>query len=563
MKSKLTILLAVLLLAVLAMPQLAEAQGWNVSRPADVATVTFGGDNQQVSHIDFNFENAVDEDVAIRQRSTGETAVTVTYGDLMITSRTRDSQMFPTVADVTTPTDNFDLWCVTPATDGAEEVPVACVEVTEPRATITNDKNGKGSITVTFPAGYSPAANASGRTVRLTYVRLDVSGMADKAQIPISIKRGADATVPLGGGAASGAVSGVVGVVGMGMAVTAAPAAGLACAGSQDLPTVTVTEGFKGAWAPQEMYVDATAMSPMIKIMLGGFPAGGKVEWPEEVEAKAKVDGTTPIPIGMLKLETSDSKANGQEVVYSYKPHQAVVDDDDTDGVDTSVAANDGTNKFLRSFGITPTKHNFSGDQSLSVMAMLYPMSEVDAKGNKAGLMTKLSFSASAVAPEEGKGEEWLVLSECVTYLLYPFITCGATDGWDTGISVSNTSADGNIFGAFDETKQQDGSVVLYGFPKKRTLSAVEGEDGERMVDPIVDTVSGTLLAGETITFQCSDTQMAGEEGYAIIRAGFQHARGMAFVVGDFADGASADVAHGYIAEVITDPTKRSDELSE
>ena len=42
MKSNLTILLAVLLLAVLAMPQFAEAQGWNLSRPADVATVTFG-----------------------------------------------------------------------------------------------------------------------------------------------------------------------------------------------------------------------------------------------------------------------------------------------------------------------------------------------------------------------------------------------------------------------------------------------------------------------------------------------------------------------------------------
>ena len=221
----------------------------------------------------------------------------------------------------------------------------------------------------------------------------------------------------------------------------------------------------------------------------------------------------------------------------------------------------DPANKFLRSFGITPTKHNFSGDQSLSVMAMLYPMSELDAKGNKAGLMTKLSFSAPAVAPEKGKGEEWLVLSESVTYLLYPFVTCGATDGWDTGISVSNTSADGNIFGAFDETKQQDGSVVMYGFPTKRTLSAVAGEDGERMVEPIVDTISTVLLAGETITFQCSDTEMATKEGYAIIRAGFQHARGMAFVVGDFPDGAGADVAHGYVAEVITDPSTRSDEL--
>ena len=25
------------------------------------------------------------------------------------------------------------------------------------------------------------------------------------------------------------------------------------------------------------------------------------------------------------------------------------------------------------------------------------------------------------------------MLSECVTYLLYPFVTCGATDGWEHG----------------------------------------------------------------------------------------------------------------------------------
>jgi hypothetical protein len=565
MKSKLTILLAVLLLAVLAMPQSAEAQGWNVSRPADVATVIFGGDNQQVSHIDFNYEDADDEDVAIKKRSTGDTAVTVTYGDLMITSRTRASQSLTAPQDGDAPTDNFDVWCIT--NPGADNQAVdACTGDSQPRATIANDKNGKGSITITFPAAFSPGDTAAGRTVRLAYVRLDVSGEADKADVPISIKRGADASVPLGGGAASGAVSGVVGVVAMGMAVTADPAAGLACAGSQDLPTVTVTEGFKGAWAPKAMYVNSdgesqSAMSPMIKIMLDGFPDEGKVEWPEDVEAKAKVDGTTEVVVGMLTIEASDSKTNGQEVVYSYTPHAAVAGDDTVDPPVVAVAANDAANKFLRSFGITPTKHNFSGDQSLSVMAMLYPMSDVDAKGNKAGLMARLSFSAPAVAPEKGKGEEWLVLSECVTYLLYPFVTCGATAGWDTGISVSNTSADGNIFGAFDETKQQDGSVVMYGFPKERKLSAVEGEDGERMVEPIVSTVSSALMAGETITFQCSNTTMAGMEGYAIIRAGFQHARGMGFVVGNFADGASLDVAHGYIAEVITDPATRSDEL--
>ena len=125
------------------------------------------------------------------------------------------------------------------------------------------------------------------------------------------------------------------------------------------------------------------------------------------------------------------------------------------------------------------------------------------------------------------------MLSECVTYLLYPFVTCGATDGWDTGISVSNTTADGNIFGAFDEPNEQNGAVVMYGFPK---LSAEAKTDGRSNRS---DTVAATLMAGDTITFQCSNTTMAGMEGYAIIKASFQHARGMAFVVGDFADGAS------------------------
>ena len=54
---------------------------------------------------------------------------------------------------------------------------------------------------------------------------------------------------------------------------------------------------------------------------------------------------------------------------------------------------------------------------------------------------------------------------------------------------------------------------------------------------------------------------MAGMEGYAIIRAGFQHARGMAFVLGNFADGAGVDVSHGYMAEVITDPATRTEKI--
>jgi hypothetical protein len=548
MKSKLTIALAVLLLAILAMPESAKAQGWNVTRPAEVPTVIFGGNNQQVSHIDFVDDTADTAAIPEVDGAVG-TTITVKYGDMMITSSTRATQALAIVG-TTTPTDNFNLWCSTNYQDASPTFAM-CEGDNGPRATIANDDDGKGSVTITFPAGYTVTAN---NATRLAYVRLDVSGLVDKAEVPISITRGAGASVPLGGGVASGSVSGVVGVVAMGLTVEAAPAAGLACAGAQALPTITVAEGFKGAWSPKAMYVDDIGagqmpMSPMIKIMVNDFPDGGKIVWTDSVNATAEVNKVKDTVIGTLTLVEASSKANGQEAVYSYTPHEAIPDDADTGDVDESVSANDPGNTILRSVKIPVKEHELSGNQALSVTAMLYPMAELNAKGEKTELMTKLSFSGPAVDPKDGKGENWLVLSECVTYLLYPFITCGATDGWSTGISVANTSADGNVFGAFDKADEGSGPVVMYGFPKGQARPA-EGIS----VEPVVTTISSNLMAGDTTTFSCANTTMAGMEGYAIIKASFQHAEGMAFVMGNFDGVAGIDVTHGYVAKVITDP---------
>lgn len=531
---------AVLLLVVLAMPQSAEAQaGWNVTRSAEVNTLIFGGNNQQVSHVTFVNQDKPEDNPVIVKRSDGDTTITVTYGDLMITNATRDTQTL-TSKNGDPPTDNFDLWC-------SSDFGAACSGDDQPRATIANDDDGKGSVTITIPTAF----NAS---FRLAYVRLDVSGLENEAEVPISIKRGADATVPLGGGTGSGAVSGVVGKIAMGLKVTADPKAGLAC-GADVFPTVTVAEGFKGAWAQASTDEDPGQPATnvvQVKIAVGNFPDGGEIEWPSPVNATAdddSDDATAEVTVGTLTLVTADSKENGQTVVYSYKPDMAVT------GTGAR-PAHDPDNTFIRSFGITPTKVEITGDQTLSVTAMLYPMADMDAQGDKSNLSSVLSFDVAPVAPEEGKGEEWLVLSECVTYLLYPFITCGATAGWSTGISVSNTSADGNVFGAFDEANEQSGSVVMYGFPQGRGAPA-EGES----VEPVVSTLSTNLAAGDTVVAECSSTTMAGMQGYAIIRAGFQHARGMAFVLGNFADGAGVDVSHGYMAEVITNPADRSETI--
>ena len=535
MKSKLTIVLALLLLVVLAMPESAEAQaGWSVTRSADVNTLIFGGNNQQVSAVTFVGEGT-EEDAVIAIRAGDATTITVTYGDLMITNMTRDSDMSLTADGVT---DNFDIWCSTDITSASPTID-ACTGESQPRATIANDDDGKGSVTITIPNAYQ-------NDFRLAYVRLDVSELANEAEVPISIKRGADATVPLGGGTGSGSVSGVVGTIAMGLKVTADPKAGLAC-GTDVFPTITVAEGFKGAWDPLPSGDDPAAPSTnvvKVKIAVGNFPDEGTIEWPKSTPATADTDSdeaTEEVTIGTLTLVTGDSKADGSAAVYSYAPDAAVTGANMRD-------ANDLSNAHIRSFSITPKKIELAGDQTLSVTAMLYPMAETDAKGDKSNLGSVLSFAADSVAPEEGKGEEWLVLSECVTYLLYPFVTCGDTQEWSTGLSVSNTSKDDGVFGAFDETKEQSGSVILYGFPG----------GGEASVSEML---TSDLAAGDTITRACDKTRMAGMQGYLIIKANFQHARGSAFLMGNFSGGAVVDVTHGYLAEVIDDPADRSEKL--
>ena len=88
-------------------------------------------------------------------------------------------------------------------------------------------------------------------------------------------------------------------------------------------------------------------------------------------------------------------------------------------------------------------------------------------------LNTKLSYKMVAQTQDTNDDDvineddgDVLTVSECVTYLLYPFVTCGSTGGWSTGISVSNTTMDDDVFGEKKGAAPQNGSVKLYGYPK-------------------------------------------------------------------------------------------------
>ena len=502
MKSRLTILWAVLLLAALAMPHAAEAQGYNVSfETRDHISVVQYGNNQEVDGIRFTYTDATTAPIQANIQT-----ITISFGGLTISN----------------PMDTLELQC---GADGS------CSHLTAKSA---NDDKGVGTVTINVNPVAEAAPLASGSWFAVTGVRLDVSALPAKGTVNLSITSSATGLVPIGQGT-GGAITDVLATVAPGLTVAASQVTQLACSRGSALPSITVTEGFEEAWEGPA----AETWRTNIRIELTNLPDMAVVTWPDgkddgvlkamQKDKDTDADGTTLV-------RTSVSRG-GRTAVYQY-----------IRAVESGL-----TEPKTASFKIEPeidfTK--VSGDTVVGISARLWPSASVDEDGKKTDLATQLSYSQSPMTPEK-HGDDWLVISDCVTYLLYPFVTCGYSPGWTTGISVSNTSPDRGVFGPFDNLTGEDGPVTAYGFAKGMAADAM----------PLMTMVSSNLAAGDTVSFTCDDNSvLAGMEGYLIIKAGFQNARGMGFVLGNFSDGAAYDVSHGYVAEVIGDgdPRTRAD----
>ena len=103
---------------------------------------------------------------------------------------------------------------------------------------------------------------------------------------------------------------------------------------------------------------------------------------------------------------------------------------------------------------------------------------------------------------------------ECVTYLLFPYLTCGDSANWTTAIAIANTTMDDGVFGISGGAAAQGGNIMLHAFPR-----SVMGEDGMMtMHDPMSMELTEDLAAGDTYSTTCS-TIMPGFAGYAIAKA--------------------------------------------
>ena len=121
-------------------------------------------------------------------------------------------------------------------------------------------------------------------------------------------------------------------------------------------------------------------------------------------------------------------------------------------------------------------------------------------------------------------------IRRCTTTLLYPWISNQA--GFDTGVVVSNTSAD------WLGTPHQAGSCTVHW----------HGADADGPLDAANDTTSVVIDAGEQFVFLVSN-EAPGFQGYIIIVCDFQFAHGFAYLSDGFAGVPTQ--AQGYLALIL------------
>ena len=452
-------------------------------------------------------------------------------------------------------------------------------------ATFANDKDSKvGTVTIALGTA-RPDANQFGFVV-LEGVRADVSRLSFGNRIVASIN---SSTAPTGfvpiGQERTESLGGRVSIVKDGINVAIGQASRLLCnigtitddMGTPETdddvevpigggPSITVSEDFPTAWEDG----DQTGIgSTMVTIEMNNLPEGVTLRWPHGpinfvnpaddddtpwstltlTEASRRtggqVDDQNNRGAGQEEVDDETVAAtNGERVTYRYDKLAAGI----TGAGDKDVTTESDSFKIAFMVEIDPDEVGSGGISD--IRAWLGPSGKSGDDDDRGSVLSYLTMPDTDPAATDPDGRI-LNFSQCVTYLLFPYLNCGAYLNWTTAIAIANTTKDDGVFGLSGGAVEQSGSVVLHAFP--RSIPAADGSSG-RVPEAMVVEVATSLTAGDTVSFTCSQGMLAGFEGYAIAKAGFRHAHGVAIVLINAMQGASLDMANGYLALVIPDP---------
>ena len=498
------------------------------------------GHNQKMGML--SFSAAADaEDRDLLGYTTGDTMISISYGGLKIANESA-SALVTCAGNYAGTTGCSDATAVN-HDDDAETDDVAPV-----RAVFSTDRTRL--VLMVFSATGTAVAD----TITVDGVRVDTSGKkaGDEIMAHIRSSQGAtDGSVDVGGGDAR-SVSTVIASVGAAITVPSVSAASAVTCAAGGTATITVKEGFGSAW--EDIASDASSAyrgeSTSVQLVVQNTPADVSFKWPKEVGSAEVKEGTAvrrPAGVSMLKLQSAEV---GTTAVYTYE-----------EGDDAAAALGYKHGDTADSFAIAATVQVGAGAVATSTPADVWAFLHPNVASESARYI-ELSYAKVPVTDENADDPnlvpgEFLNLSDCVTFLLFPYVTCGSSDDWTTGVAIANTSMDDALFDHVelkeDQTNRggaiaQSGPVYVHAY----VMSAKAADGASGAVAAAASTmVSPKLASGDTLAFHCSD--VISGDGYLIAEAHFRHAQGMAFAFGSFGGMGAYDVAHGYTAMVISD----------
>ncbi len=386
-----------------------------------------------------------------------------------------------------------------------------------------------GQVILTIPAGLAINANDQ---LRINGARTDVSAKAVGASINALIS-----SAPSNANTFN-SVNVTVATVNSSMTVTVTGAAIPICVTPTN-PTIRITEGFATAFV--EYTSPGTGARPRfgatgdtrVRVQVNSLPTGVTLSWPATVTGSSSTGAATG---ATLVLESGSTSS---VAVYTFNT--------------TDQATSDTLQEF---FSITPVVSvaATAGFGVATGQAQLWP----DA--------TSTTIIRFAHPLSNDPADNFIAVNRCVTYLLFPFVTGNKVPGFTTGLAIANTSSDDAAFvtgggvAASRTASPQAGSITLYGWHGS-TLDATGSSTttfapATFTAAAVSSVVSANLNAGDSWTGVIDGAPaFAGFQGYVIAKCDFQFAHGFSFIVGKYNVGTQFDVAHGYLALVIPDPS--------
>jgi hypothetical protein len=304
-------------------------------------------------------------------------------------------------------------------------------------------------------------------------------------------------------------------------------------------PTFRITEGFATAFveytspgAGARTRFGATG-DTRVRIQVNNLPSGVTLSWPTTVAGSSTSGAATG---ATLVLESGSTSS---VAIYTFNT--------------TNQATSDTLQEYFNVIPVVSVAATAAFGQS-TAQAQLWP---------DASSTTIIRFAHPLI---NDPANNFIAVNRCVTYLLFPFVTGNNIPGFTTGMAIANTSSDDAVFvtaggvTASRTAAAQAGAITLFGWHnsnKDATGSSTTTFTPSTFTGAAVSAVvSASLSAGDSWSGVIDGAAgFAGFQGYVIAKCDFQYAHGFSFIVGKYNSGTVFDVAHGYLALVIPDPS--------